>query len=1804
MHAPATIRQLRFELSAPDTPPAHQLPERLSRLHDDRLAAVLAEELSGYPPLQLAQLRVVLPPLALSRLEQDLPEALRTALRAALAALPTTSAPPSPTEKPLALLAYFLLHGALPWHATRRTFIPDEAMRAALQQHPGALRELLRRLGGSEAVRQRLARQLSEATLGRVLVLLEPVHAPFIKEYIAHTLATHRHQPWLAIPQASLRVIVYELVLADLLLRWHVSFTRQVFLEKQIRDLAAHYNLTYEALLQRLAAMLVGRQAPTALTVTLQALQQRAQPIAYPLAREAVSQRPGALLTAPEVPAPSAYAALVHYLRVGFLPHHWQPQYSQAELSSQLALVLREGRAAVLRLGQAVGPALAATLVQRFPLAISQQIVSLLAPGQTRAFLALVAGRAAHAAQFPAARLAYQLRLWQEALGYLLRTARSAGHSPQPVPVQQWLPRHSGPWAGLAPFSYASPEGAGASREGAGIGLGYPSGSSIERRPSGRQDLRDGIGVGYTPSSRPAAWAAGSGPWPGGSDYTLSAVPDATSAHYTTAGGSHTPGAGRTDLGQGFSPRPGVGYDQTWPGSLDHTTSPGPPSRATEQAFFTYLLQESPAYLPAAAAQAGGRAGYLQALHLVLRQLLQQDARPLLAFLRQYRYHPPVLRQLAAITNFSTVLELGAQARAAPVSYLAGPSMAALATLLGETTPATATTSQRWLREVFLYFHLRLHGQPPPSAARAAWSWLREYNLPARAVAAWLLRRLAPSAPLARHPFFTWLLGGFSYPGSSILRALINEPGGQSSPSATAERPAHPSATYPAPATYFYSSATPYPAADRLGTYSHSSATPHPAADQPVAPPIDNSAPARRLAGRRELPPPAGLAFAGSQPQVLNSGRAVDSQLHQVAQESGGGRPQVLNSLAFFLGARYLAAGRAGAGAEQWAKEAGAPSQLKLAQALAWRATPFRPSASWQLAGSRPAEAFELLLAYLLHGAPIGSATRKRTLLKLVLATQPRALRAMLRRHGPAAGPVAGRLAAVATFAELALLVPSASRPAGRQAAARRALAALDALTGADAARVPAGIVFLKVLFLAFHTSPAGVTFSLRDTQRLAAAQQLPWRAVLAQLTRIRQRVPGLAATSFFGRLGALVPTRSPGRPAEPGQLAYVPPGQLAAVRRLAGGADSPLPVASSVSEIITTDSATAQPAGAAHEALLYYLLHGQFPWWEPNIPSPTALRRTLVQTARQPLTQAFLQRHKLASPVQQRLASLADFSLLHVLTESTGPGRQQRQLLRPAFARLDQLLRTQPGGSQARFHVFLREAYLTTTLAGPSAGSRVDLLRKFAASAGLSWQSSLHRVGQLLRLVPALAADPFFALLLRHYQETASPHRLARRRGLAPDSTPPADARPPTPQHQLPPSPETVAAATLATQLLEQYLRTGQLPAAYAGARAADLLRALLRAPAADLRARLLPYLERPVARHRLAALVPAAPVFLPLLQWLAPKAYQALAGIVRDWLRLLAADVVQFGKKTADLWVAVLTLAHAEVPLAAPALAAALGQALVQGERALTAGPPARPPGTPAGNAARATARPSAASPGKPVPEALRLLRLIQRSQVRLYSHLPALLAAQLSPVESGGAASQAAPPSPRRSARPHPSARPQPLPPELQPEAATYIANAGLVLVWPFLTRLFERLGYVAERQFVSIEHATRATYLLQFLVTGEDQPPEYLLTLNKLLCGLERTLPLVRELPLTDAEQATGESLLKAVMAQWGSAFKNTSLAGLRETFLQRPGKLTWAADKVTLTVETKTVDILLDQRPWSIALIKLPWMPLPLYVTWR
>ena len=106
-------------------------------------------------------------------------------------------------------------------------------------------------------------------------------------------------------------------------------------------------------------------------------------------------------------------------------------------------------------------------------------------------------------------------------------------------------------------------------------------------------------------------------------------------------------------------------------------------------------------------------------------------------------------------------------------------------------------------------------------------------------------------------------------------------------------------------------------------------------------------------------------------------------------------------------------------------------------------------------------------------------------------------------------------------------------------------------------------------------------------------------------------------------------------------------------------------------------------------------------------------------------------------------------------------------------------------------------------------------------------------------------------------------------------------------------------------------------------------------------------------------------------------------------------------------------------------------------------------------------------------------------------------------------------------------------------------------------------------------------------------------------NKLLAGLDLAAPIHPSHDASDDDLAVASELLQAVIGHW-PPLANTSLDGLRETFLQREGRLdppTTEANHWTLHVQRRTVDVLLNQLPWSFTLIKHRWLPLPLHVHW-
>ena len=162
--------------------------------------------------------------------------------------------------------------------------------------------------------------------------------------------------------------------------------------------------------------------------------------------------------------------------------------------------------------------------------------------------------------------------------------------------------------------------------------------------------------------------------------------------------------------------------------------------------------------------------------------------------------------------------------------------------------------------------------------------------------------------------------------------------------------------------------------------------------------------------------------------------------------------------------------------------------------------------------------------------------------------------------------------------------------------------------------------------------------------------------------------------------------------------------------------------------------------------------------------------------------------------------------------------------------------------------------------------------------------------------------------------------------------------------------------------------------------------------------------------------------------------------------------------------------------------------------------------------------------------------------------------------------------------------------------------YIENAGLVLVHPFLSTLFDRTGLVKNGEFVNDEAKFRAPHLLQYLVNYEQATPEHALLLNKILCGIKYQEALTLGVVLTELEIETANELLYVVTQQW-EKLKNTSINGLQESFLQRSGSLCLSSEGWTLVVKNKAFDVLLQTLPWGLSFIKNSWMTEPIFVEW-
>jgi hypothetical protein len=163
--------------------------------------------------------------------------------------------------------------------------------------------------------------------------------------------------------------------------------------------------------------------------------------------------------------------------------------------------------------------------------------------------------------------------------------------------------------------------------------------------------------------------------------------------------------------------------------------------------------------------------------------------------------------------------------------------------------------------------------------------------------------------------------------------------------------------------------------------------------------------------------------------------------------------------------------------------------------------------------------------------------------------------------------------------------------------------------------------------------------------------------------------------------------------------------------------------------------------------------------------------------------------------------------------------------------------------------------------------------------------------------------------------------------------------------------------------------------------------------------------------------------------------------------------------------------------------------------------------------------------------------------------------------------------------------------------------FVTNAGLVILHPFLKSLFEQLHLFENDIWTTKMSQHKAILLTQFMITGEEQSFENELVLNKILCGFPLESVVNTQLKITKKEKEKCYSLLQAVSEHW-KAMSKSSVAALQESFLQRNGKIVIQSEsRFELWVEEKGFDILLEQLPWGIGMVKTPWMQEYLICNW-
>ncbi|APR38203.1 contractile injection system tape measure protein [Paraburkholderia sp. SOS3] len=170
------------------------------------------------------------------------------------------------------------------------------------------------------------------------------------------------------------------------------------------------------------------------------------------------------------------------------------------------------------------------------------------------------------------------------------------------------------------------------------------------------------------------------------------------------------------------------------------------------------------------------------------------------------------------------------------------------------------------------------------------------------------------------------------------------------------------------------------------------------------------------------------------------------------------------------------------------------------------------------------------------------------------------------------------------------------------------------------------------------------------------------------------------------------------------------------------------------------------------------------------------------------------------------------------------------------------------------------------------------------------------------------------------------------------------------------------------------------------------------------------------------------------------------------------------------------------------------------------------------------------------------------------------------------------------------------------EGQEQPAIPVFNAGIVLLWPLLPDLFRQLKLWDGKQFNSPDAQEQAAVWLDWLIWQDAPASAGRSDFTQRVCGLKPQEAPLRFEPAGDEQRSLLVEWLERLPLQL-PGWRTLKPLDVRTLFLQRPGSLLIADTGAVLEVAAEPFDVLLQDWPWPLSVLVMPWLRDPLMIDW-